>query len=119
MLERDRHQRQQRPVHRADGIQKRRGYTMRADQWRNFLRLIKQRENIGFGKQAAKRFQHFFAAAHSQQPVMNDCDPHPGWMLFYQPRSVSLKLRWLLPARAPFPGACFFKWRPWARTPFW
>jgi hypothetical protein len=37
---------------------------------------VEQREQLGIRKPLAQDVEHFFAAAHPGEPVVDECDPH-------------------------------------------
>src|SRR5207249_4323472 len=69
-------QRQQRPVVAAKRVQKGRRDPPLADNGADTVRLVEQRKQIGFRREAAQCFEHRFSAAAVEEPVMNDRDAH-------------------------------------------
>ena len=72
VLERNRHQREQRPVVAPKRIQERGLHMVRPYRRRNAIGIVEQREDVGIGELAAQRLDYFFTAPHLEKPVMDD-----------------------------------------------
>jgi hypothetical protein len=70
-LESQRHERQQRPVMPARGVQERCAYCPGFDEIGDALGIVEQGKQVRFGQHAAQRFDHLFAASHSEKPIVH------------------------------------------------
>ena len=78
LLERQRHQREQRAVVPPQGVEKRCLDAVAAQFAARAGWVVKQGEDVGFGKHPAECLKHSLAAPAIQQPVMDDCRAHMG-----------------------------------------
>src|SRR5260370_8957837 len=60
--------------------------------------MVEQREDIGFGRQAAQRLHHPLAAAHAEQPIVNNCHSHRKTIESLPSDRLS-QIMWVSPAR--------------------
>src|SRR3982074_3076978 len=102
LLERHWHQRQISLVHlgsAGQGVNKTRNDLVPPNRFGNLLRRVNMGEDVGLRIHLAQRLDYLFAAAHTYQPVVNDCD-------FHQTPQYPSSSRFMLPHHCSFPHAC-------------
>ena len=126
----------------AKWIQIRGPDAMLSDRRRDAVGIVEEREDVGAGAKAAQRFKNFFASAHAEEPIMDECYTHGDRRLTRGARFIIsicrarrpgadpavrptiLALTGCFPLRSAvcqstFHPASFFRWWWWGRVLGW